>query len=110
LSSAADMADSSNDVSDPQPTAQFVFESIGQSQGGEEDYHKTINGELYIAWVRNRLLPAFNKKFPGKKMILVLDNASYHRVRSPDALRPKEMDADSCLSYLESCDLPIPTP
>ena len=29
-------------------------------------------------WLENRLIPAFKAQFPGKRMILVMDNASYH--------------------------------
>lgn len=40
-----------------------------------------MNGDFYMLWIRNRLIPAFQRQFPGKKMILVLDNASYHKPR-----------------------------
>ena len=40
-----------------------------------------MTGAKFVAWLRNRLLPTFNRLFPGKKMILVLDNASYHKHR-----------------------------
>ncbi|CAN0447970.1 unnamed protein product [Ascophyllum nodosum] len=33
---------------------------------------------MFMEWLQHRLTPAFNEVFPGKKMILVLDNASYH--------------------------------
>jgi hypothetical protein len=42
------------------------------------DYHNTMTGAKFIAWMRNRLLPTFAELYPGKKMQLVLDNASYH--------------------------------
>jgi hypothetical protein len=35
-------------------------------------------------WLDNRLIPAFKKIFPGKKMILVMDNASYHKQQSTE--------------------------
>jgi hypothetical protein len=43
-----------------------------------EDYHKNMDDEMYINWMRNRFIPAFRAKFPQKKCILVLDNAGYH--------------------------------
>jgi transposase len=43
-----------------------------------EDYHKNMDDQMYINWMRNRFIPAFSAKFPGKKCILVLDNAGYH--------------------------------
>jgi hypothetical protein len=33
-----------------------------------------------MQWLNNRLLVAFNKRYPRQKMVLVLDNASYHHV------------------------------
>jgi transposase len=105
LSTRLDMAEATNDVADPQPTAQFVFESMGQGED-EYDYHKTINGELYIAWVRNRLLPAFRHKHPGKRMVLVLDNASYHRVRQPLTVTPSQMTRVQCVSYMQHHHMP----
>jgi transposase len=52
------------------------------------DYHDTINGEKFIGWIQQRLLPTFKKKYPGKKMYLVLDNAKYHHHRGPDWFAP----------------------
>jgi transposase len=40
-----------------------------------------MTGAKFVAWLRNRLLPTFAELYPGKKMILVLDNASYHKMR-----------------------------
>jgi hypothetical protein len=35
-------------------------------------------------WLENRLFPVFKAKHPGKKMILVMDNASYHHQLNTD--------------------------
>jgi hypothetical protein len=40
-----------------------------------------MNGDKFVAWLRNRLLPTFAALYPGKKMFLVLDNAAYHKPR-----------------------------
>jgi transposase len=40
-----------------------------------------MTGAKFVAWLRNRLLPTFAQMYPGKKMYLVLDNASYHKPR-----------------------------
>ena len=42
------------------------------------DYHGEMSGEAYEMWLEHRLVPAFEAKYPGKKLILVMDNASYH--------------------------------
>ena len=33
---------------------------------------------MFMEGLQHRLIPAFKEIFPGKKMIHVLDNASYH--------------------------------
>ena len=43
-----------------------------------------MNGSIYMQWLNNRLLVAFNKRYPRQKMVLVLDNVSYHHVRGED--------------------------
>ena len=30
--------------------------------------HANMNGDIYIQWLQNRLIPTFKKLFPGKKM------------------------------------------
>ena len=42
--------------------------------------------------------------------VVEMDGTTSWSARSPDSLRPKEMDQEACLSYLDSCSLPIPTP
>jgi hypothetical protein len=100
LSSFDGMRNSTNDLSDPQPTAQFAFPWAGEGEE-DEDYHKSFTGALWLQWVENRLLPAFALHHPGQKMILVLDNASYHRIRPPLAVTPSQMTRVQCISYLE---------
>ena len=50
----------------------------------KDDYHHNVNADLYVKWLANRCIPAFEAKFPGKKMILVIDNASYHDAHPSD--------------------------
>jgi hypothetical protein len=109
LSSVSTMAAATNDVADPQPTAQFVFESIGTGEDCD-DYHKSIDGEMYLQWLEHRLVPAFAHFHPGKRMILVLDNASYHHLKHPLAVSPKSMTEVQCRSYAEAYDLQLPVP
>ena len=51
-------------------TAEYLF--LGKSKG---DYHDSMNDKNFAEWVDERLVPTFEAKFPGKRMILVLDNA-----------------------------------
>jgi hypothetical protein len=78
---------SNADVSKPLPngheSAQHIF--LGGYVG--EDYHKNIDGYFFVAWLSNRFIPAFSAAFPGKKCILVLDNASYHHAVGPEYIK-----------------------
>jgi transposase len=71
----------SNWLSEPALTAELVFEEVLEDGQDDSDYHNTITGAKFVAWLRNRLLPTFAELHPGKKMALVLDNASYHKPR-----------------------------
>ena len=62
----------------------FSCELIYEAEKGDGDYHDNMNGSIYMQWLNNRLLVAFNKRYPRQKMVLVLDNASYHHVRGED--------------------------
>ena len=41
---------------------------------------------MFMKWVKLRLIPVFKKLYPGKKMILMLDNAPYHHKRGIPSL------------------------
>lgn len=46
------------------------------------DYHTSFSEESYIPYFKERLLPACERAFPGKKLVFVFDNATYHVVAS----------------------------
>jgi hypothetical protein len=71
----------SNWLSEPALTAELVFEEVLEDGQDDSDYHNTMTGAKFVAWLRNRLLPTFAELHPGKKMFLVLDNAGYHKRR-----------------------------
>ena len=62
----------------------------------KEDYHGYINNDMWLTWLNHRLLPAFEASFPGKKMILCMDNAQYHKPRPPGYI---------CVSRMRKADL-----
>lgn len=88
----------SNLLHEVTPTAQFVFEAASFDHS---DYHDTMDGEMFTLWMKNRLLPAFHQLYPGKKMILVMDNATYHRPRDFDWITPYKMCKTACVAFLE---------
>jgi len=94
-----DDAVGSNFLHEVTPTAQFVFEAASFD---DSDYHNTIDGEAFTLWIQNRVLPAFHALYPGKKMIIVMDNAGYHKPRDFDWITPYKMTKPECASFLES--------
>jgi transposase len=45
------------------------------------DYHQEMNSFVFLEWFENQLMPAL--KNPS---LVVLDNASYHNVKTEDAV------------------------
>jgi len=70
--------------------------------GGEEtaDYHKTINGVKYTSWLKNRLKVAFEALHRRKRMVLILDGASYHKHRGPDWVDASSMSKEEVALWL----------
>lgn len=97
LSALSDNAQPSNDLTDTQLTAEFAFRSAGIN----DDYHATIDGSRWVAWLNNRLIPTFQARYPGKKMVLVLDGAKYHKARPHDWVSPSQMSKVAAVSYLQ---------
>lgn len=66
-----------------------------------EDYHDTLNGEKFVAWLQNRLIPAFEKKYgKRRRMVLILDNAKYHHARGIDWVNVNSMTRVALGNYL----------
>lgn len=78
----------SNILTELYSTAELIFNEVCVDGVTPADYHNTINGEKWVGWMQTRLFPAFAALFPGKKMILVLDNAKYHHHRGVDWFSP----------------------
>jgi hypothetical protein len=52
--------------------------NITDVKDDKDAYHGNIDANMFLLWLQNRLVPAFRAKYPGMKMILCMDNASYH--------------------------------
>ena len=69
--------------------------TITDKKDDKELYHGNIDAEMWIAWLQRRLIPAFKATYHGyftcPKMILCMDNASYHNPRDADWVPPEEM-------------------
>jgi hypothetical protein len=68
-------------------SAELVFQAKVQ----HADYHQSMNADAFMARFEKRLCPTFEVLYPGKRMVLVLDNVSYHRARNEDYVHPKTM-------------------
>jgi hypothetical protein len=89
----------SNDVNDSYPSCEFIFEAALDS----EDYHKNMNSTVFMQWVRNRLMPTFQRQYGHRmRMVLVLDNARYHHPRHPDWISPNQMNKDQLAAWIAS--------
>lgn len=80
-----------------QESAAWVF----PASASFKDYHKNMDGFMFMKWMKNCLIPAFKKQFGDKKMILVLDNAGYHHGDGDDTWRPDTKTKEQNLAYLE---------
>ena len=97
--------DPSNDLSEQYPNAMVVAHLVSAEGIEPADYHDTIDGTKFIAWMKNRLIPAFKRKYRGKKMILIMDNAKYHHARGEDWMTPAEMNRGQCADFLRQVDV-----
>lgn len=57
-------------------TAEMIFEAGEKSP--KSDYHKNMDADMFLQWLEKRFLPTFKEMYPGRRVILVLDNAPYH--------------------------------
>jgi len=77
------------------PSAELVYEAANS----DGDYHKNMNGEIFLNWENHRLIPAFEAKYGRKKkMILVLDNAAYHHWMGPNGWTPSKLNKKQLLT------------
>jgi hypothetical protein len=57
----------------------WTSETIWKANISTGDYHNNMNTENFMNWAVNRFLPTFKQLYPDKVMILIIDNAPYHR-------------------------------
>ena len=84
----------------PHPSTEMIFRAKYVMKNKVSDYHDTMDGSFFMYWVQNRLVPAFEARYPGKKMILIFDNAPYHHSLMPDGFRPDGMSKEDICARL----------
>ncbi len=53
-----------------------------QAKAQGRDYHSSFSEATFIPYFKERLVPACERAFPGRKLCFVFDNATYHVVAS----------------------------
>ena len=84
------------------PTSEMIF----RAKSARGDYHDQMDCDTFMMWLDRRLVPAFEAKYPGKKMVLVLDNAPYHHGRRDDGFWCKENNKGVIADKLRSLGCP----
>jgi hypothetical protein len=56
--------------------------NASQAKAQGRDYHSSFCEATYIPYFKERLVPACERVFPGRKLCFVFDNATYHVVAS----------------------------
>jgi hypothetical protein len=102
------------DLSIPTKNAEYIYEvekekvaaEAGKGKGtvadaedkkdDKESYHGNIDLPMWFTFFQNRLIPAFKACYPIERIILVMDNATYHMGReegwkSPSSMRKAEV-------------------
>ncbi|CAN0287831.1 unnamed protein product [Ectocarpus sp. 4 AP-2014] len=68
----------------------------------KSDYHDNMDADIFMEWLEKRLLPAFQKLYPGFQMILILDNAPYHHGMMTSWKNPLLAKKDTNLATLRT--------
>ena len=83
-------------------TCEMVF----RGKVGRGDYHDNMDGDMFMKWVNERLVPTVQAKYPDKEVYLVMDNAPYHHGHSPDCFFANGKSKDDIQSKLTELKCP----
>lgn len=84
------------------PGSGLLFEGTSKSQQSA-DYHTAYMGnDTWLKWLKDQLIPSFERAYPGKQMVLLLDNVNYHCVRGEDWITPSAANKKKCADFLRS--------
>jgi hypothetical protein len=85
----------------PHPTdcddRKSTCELLWKAQSSTGNYHDNMISDMFMKWVKERLVPTFELLHPNKKMILICDNAPYHHSREIGSLANKKVKISSAL-------------
>ena len=82
------------------PGCDLVF----KAQSGEGDYHKEMNGAVFLDWWVHQLLPALDQP-----SVIIIDNASYHNIRVEETVAPTSNSRKQVMiDWLNERSIPFP--
>ena len=64
-----------------------------------------MNGDMFEKWLKERLIPTFKARYPGKRMYLVMDNAPYHHAHPDDSFFARNHTKEEIQSKLAELDV-----
>ena len=71
----------------PLETGMYVWAQTDR-ESEVSDYHGTMDSDMFVKYIKNRVYPAFKARFgTEKRMILVMDNAKYHKTLTRESIR-----------------------
>ena len=82
------------------PGCDLVF----KAQSGDGDYHKEMNGDVFLDWWVHQLLPSLDEP-----SVIVIDNASYHNMRVESTVAPTSRSRkQEMIDWLNERSIPFP--
>jgi hypothetical protein len=80
---------------------QLSCERVWASGGkGTDDYHASMDGEMFELYLRQQLIPTARARYPGLRIILSMDNAPSHRRWADDHKNPTTASKPVCHAEL----------
>jgi hypothetical protein len=73
----------------PREDGKIMCETMWKCSSRSGNYHDNMKSDMFMKWVVEKLLPSFEKLHPGKKVVLLLDNAPYHHKQQIGNLKSK---------------------
>jgi hypothetical protein len=85
----------------PRPDGKISCETIWRATLRTGDFHDNMNSEMFMLWVEDKVMPSFERIYPGNTMILVCDNAPYHHKRIVGSMSSKSKKelVQLCVEY-----------
>lgn len=68
------------------PTAEWVWQTNDENK--DPDYHNHVTADTIVQYFERRLFPAVRQLFPGRRVIVVLDNSRNHTAMPDDYVSP----------------------